>query len=159
MYAFSVLRARTPISALGFLFSKIGQLTTARFATQVLPLGLRPRHCGLLAVAAQNPSISQEDLSRALGLVPSGVVGIVDDLEGLGAVRRVSDPDNRRRYSIQLTKHGYALLARCSDAAEQVDQEILADLSPKQRATLASLLEIVGGTLGIISQSEPKSRS
>ena len=89
-----------------------------------------------------------------MGLVPSAIVSIVDDLEGLGAVRRVIDPDNRRRYSIQLTKQGQGLLARCSDAAEQVEREILAGLSPNQRATLGALLKTVGTTLRIVPKDE-----
>ena len=139
---------KTPLATAGFLLSKVGQLATARFALRLAPLKIRPRHCGLLVAAAHGPA-SQEELSRVLGLVPSAIVGMVDDLEALSAVRRISDPKNRRRYTIELTKRGHALLAQCSELAHEVDGEILNALSSAQRASLTSLLKTVATTLGL----------
>jgi DNA-binding MarR family transcriptional regulator len=149
LYSSAVPGARTPLASTGFLLSKIGQLTTERFAEKLAALELRPRHCGLLAAIAALPSTSQEELSRAVGLVPSAIVGMVDDLERLGAVRRVVDADNRRRYSIELTRRGQTLLARSAQLAREVDEEILRSLGTAQRTALAGLLGTVAAALGL----------
>jgi DNA-binding MarR family transcriptional regulator len=155
MYARGVPSAKSLTAFPGFLLSKIGQATTERLTEELAPLKVRPRHFGLLATAAHGMEpASQERLSRALGLVPSAIVGIVDDLERLGAVRRVVDPENRRRNSIELTKQGQTLLARCFEAARQVEDEILGGLSATQRTSLTGLLQLVGGSLGIAPRGQ-----
>lgn len=153
MYARGVSSAKSITAFPGFLLSKIGQAITERLGEKLAPLKLRPRHFGLLVTAAQSMEpASQERLSRELGTVPSAIVSIVDDLERLGAVRRVVDPENRRRNSIELTKQGQTLLARCLEAARQVEDEILGELSATQRTSLTRLLQLVGGSLGIASR-------
>lgn len=39
-----------------------------------------------------------------MGVVPSLVVTLADQLEGLGAIERVRDPDDRRRHRLGLTE-------------------------------------------------------
>jgi DNA-binding MarR family transcriptional regulator len=136
-----VMATATPLGTTGFLLSKVGQLATDRFADKLRPLKLRPKHCGLLAAVANAPSASQQQLGRALELVPSAIVAMIDDLEDIGAVRRVADPDNRRKHAIVLTHHGRSLLDRATKLAEALDRELLAPLSAAERATLARLLD------------------
>ena len=155
MYDRSVSSAKSLTAFPGFLLSKIGQATTERLTEKLAPLKLRPRHFGLLAMAAHGTEpASQDRLSRELGTVPSAIVSIVDDLERLGAVRRVVDPENRRRNSIELTKQGQTLLARCFELARQVDDELLGGLSATQRTTLTKLLQLVGGSLGLAPRGQ-----
>jgi DNA-binding MarR family transcriptional regulator len=66
----------------------------------------------------------------------------------------VVDPENRRRNSIELTKQGQTLLARCFEAARQVEDEILGGLSATQRTSLTGLLRLVGGSLGIAPREQ-----
>lgn len=130
----------TVTATTGFLLSKVGQAATEAFAAKLEALKLRPKHVGLLAAVAMIPSATQQALGVALGQVPSAIVAVVDDLEDIGAIRRVGDPDDRRRYSIELTAHGRSLLDRATKLAEQLDGELLAPLSAAERATLAKLL-------------------
>lgn len=128
----------------GFLLSKVGQAMTADFAGRVAPLGLRPRHVGLLVAVDAAPDASQREIGEALGLVPSAIVPMVDDLEKLGALHRVVDPANRRRHTLELTPAGRTLLAQAVALAAEQDDEFLAGLDATQRealhTTLAGLL-------------------
>jgi hypothetical protein len=92
-------KSNDPSNTAGFLLSKIGKAATERFAEKIAPLGLRPKHCGVLALSP----LSQQELARILDLVPSAIVTIVDELKALNAVERVEDPSDRRRYTIELT--------------------------------------------------------
>src|SRR4051794_33087178 len=73
-----------------FLVSKLGQVAAGRFADRLAPLGLRPRHCAVLELLAPAP-MTQLQLARGIGVTPSVVVNMLDELEKLGAVRRVRD--------------------------------------------------------------------
>ena len=123
-----------------FLLSKVGQAMTADFAERVAPLGLRPRHVGLLVAVDAAPDASQREIGETLGLVPSAIVPMVDVLEKLGAVRRVVDPANRRRHTLALTPVGRTLLDQAVAHAVAQDDDVLAGLDAGLRAALHTAL-------------------
>lgn len=125
-----------------FLAGRLGQWATARFAERIAPLGLRPRHCGVLEVAAVGPT-SQLDLARALGVAPSVIVDMVDELEPLDAVRRRRDPADRRRQIVEVTEHGRALIQRTAAASREVDEELFRGVPPEEREAFTATLRRV----------------
>ncbi|WP_375383661.1 MarR family winged helix-turn-helix transcriptional regulator [uncultured Microbacterium sp.] len=133
----------------GYLLTKIGQVITLRFSAALEPLGIRPKHFGLMAAVASMPASTQQDLGRALGLVPSAIVEMIDDLQTLGALRRAERPNDRRSHLIELTPSGQELLAKAAEAGREVDESVLAPLSPAKREALASSVAIIGAELGI----------
>ncbi|WP_426592933.1 MarR family winged helix-turn-helix transcriptional regulator [Cellulomonas sp. McL0617] len=128
------------LATTGFLLSKVGQAVTADYAERVAPLGLRPRHVGLLVAVDAAPEASQREIGETLGLVPSAIVPMVDDLERLGALHRVVDPANRRRHTLALTPEGRALLAQAVAHAAAQDDDVLAGLDAAQRQALHTAL-------------------
>jgi DNA-binding MarR family transcriptional regulator len=70
----------------------------------------------LRALAHQEYTLAE--LSRRLFLDPSTLVPMVDALERKGFVRRVQDPNDRRRTPLTLTKKGAELLAQVPLQAE-----------------------------------------
>lgn len=133
----------------GFLLSKIGKTVTDKFAEKIAPLGIRPRHCGLLATVKAHPPMSQQELGRALGLVPSAIVTILDELKALQAISRIEDAHDRRKYSIQLTPRGETLLRKATEAAHAVDTEIMSALSGTDRVALARSLQAIAATMSL----------
>jgi DNA-binding MarR family transcriptional regulator len=140
----------TPLLTTGFLLSKIGKEITERFAARIAPLGLRPKHCGLLAAVKAFPPMSQQELGKALGLVPSAIVTSLDELKALHAIARVEDLKDRRRYTIELTARGETLLRKATKLALDLDNEMLATLSRAERAGLTRSLQRIAGAIGII---------
>jgi DNA-binding MarR family transcriptional regulator len=126
-----------------FLLSKLGQLANSRFGERLTEIGLRPRHCGVLEMLTDGP-VSQLTVARGLGVAPSVVVDMTDELERLDAVRRVRDDADRRRQLIELTETGRRLRRQAMRAAAEVDAELLAPL----RAADATKLRAVLGRLG-----------
>jgi DNA-binding MarR family transcriptional regulator len=122
-------------SSATFLLGKLAGITTARFAERIADFGLRPRHCGVLEWLGAAPT-TQLDLARALGVTPSVIVDMLDELEALDAVRRNRDPADRRRQIVELTPVGRALITKAAHAAHQVEAELLAHLAPARRADL-----------------------
>ncbi len=136
-------------ATLGFFVSYLGKWANHRLTEKLRPLALRPNHCGLLAAAATLPSASQIELGQALGVGASALVPMIDHLERLGALRRVSDPENRRRYNIELTRRGHKLLERSAKMAEELDAEMLAGLTSSEATKLNQLVQKMSNHLAV----------
>lgn len=131
----------------GFLFGKIGWRATRLFAAALEPMGLRPKHYGVLNFLDAQPGASQQELGATMGIDPSSVVAIIDDFERAGVAERRRDPTDRRRYAVHLTRKGKALLQRAREAGLGAEEALLADLAPDERRTLHLLLVKVARTV------------
>ncbi len=138
--------------SLAFQLAKLGQLATARFTDRLAPLGLRPRHCALLALL-NGPPMSQLELSQRIGVTPSVVVEMLDELETVGAVQRTRDGADRRRQLTQLTTRGRRLTRQAAALAHEIDDELLAAVSPRQAKALRGALREFAATHELPGQS------
>ena len=84
---------------------------------------------------------SQKDMCHAMHLDPNNCVLLLNDMEAAGHVRRVRDPEDRRRHIVELTPAGKKALAHAERAMEDLEGEVLGRLSPEERAQLRELLE------------------
>jgi DNA-binding MarR family transcriptional regulator len=104
---------------------------------------------GLLTAAAHQSSPSQAELGTWLGVGPSAVVAIVDELEARGAVRRTPDPANRRRMIITVTPAGAELLHEATRRAVALDRELFADLPAPLIEAFETATRLIATRLGI----------
>jgi DNA-binding MarR family transcriptional regulator len=131
-----------------FLVGKLGGVATARFAEELAPLGLRPRHCSVLEWLGRAP-MSQLDLARRIGVAPSVVVDMVDELERLGAVRRTRDAEDRRRQVVDLTDVGRTLASQAVERAGRLDAELLTGLDAAEVEALCGTLRRLARAAGV----------
>ena len=124
----------------GYLLAKLGTLSSSRMDAELVPFGINRMQFGLLKVLdAVGPS-SQQALSSDLGMPPSRMVALVDDLEDQGLVARERSSLDRRVNEIRLTSKGGAVLVRTDQAAQRWQDELLIDLSSSEQIQLAALL-------------------
>jgi len=132
-----------------FRLGVLGAIAADRFADRVVAYDVKPKHAGLLALLAAGAAGSQQEIARAMGIVPSLVVSLADHLEHLGAVGRERDPDDRRRQVLTLTERGRALLADCTAAAQAIDAELTAGLDAATIAAMHAALAALAGRAGL----------
>jgi DNA-binding MarR family transcriptional regulator len=84
--------------------------------------------------------LSQRALAERLGVLPSRLVTLVDELETRGLVERRDDPEDRRSYALHLTEKGRATLADVGRVAREHGESLCAALSVDERRQLATLL-------------------
>jgi DNA-binding MarR family transcriptional regulator len=128
------------VAGVGLLLSKVANVVDRRLAVALDAVELRPKHLGALSVLCAHGTMSQQVLGERLGVDASAVVAIVDDLERDGLARRDRDPHDRRRHAIGVTPAGRDILARGHQVASQVDDELFAGLTDRERAQLLTLL-------------------
>jgi MarR family transcriptional regulator, temperature-dependent positive regulator of motility len=84
---------------------------------------------------------TQKDMCAAMHLDPNNCVLLLNEMEAAGHVRRVRDPQDRRRHIVELTPAGKKALAHAERAMEDLEEEVLGPLSAEQRAQLRDLLD------------------
>lgn len=131
----------------GFLMFWIGRRTSSRFANALEPLGLTPRDFGVLNVVAAAGPVSQQELGQTMGIDPSTVVALIDDLESRGFVERRRHADDRRRHALHLTDEGKATLSRGRRLAARLQEQVLASLGADERDEFTRLLRKVAEAL------------
>lgn len=82
-------------------------------------------------------------------MTPSVVVDMLDELEALGAIRRIPQPEDRRRRVIQLTDAGREMRDQAGRAAHAVDTDLLRGLSPAMAGELRAALIKMGSGQGL----------
>ena len=134
-------------TSLTFLLGKLGGAASNRFAARLAALGIKPRHCAVLELAGPG-KFSQLELAERIGVTPSVVVDMLDELEALGAIRRVPQPEDRRRRFIELTPAGRELGQQAGRAAHAVDAELSRGLDPELAEALRTALTRMGSAQG-----------
>jgi MarR family transcriptional regulator, organic hydroperoxide resistance regulator len=99
----------------------------------------------LLLACESADGISQRDLAAVLGLDPSQVVLLVDDLAAAGLVERRPSASDRRTKLVAATGKGLALRREAVAAVAAAEEKQLAALPPAERGTLHDLLLRVVG--------------
>jgi DNA-binding MarR family transcriptional regulator len=123
-----------------YLLARVGRSQSTRFAERVQSIGLRPKHFAVLNAIALADGASQGEIGGRMGLDPSGLVGAIDELEGMGLVERRRDPADRRRYVLGLTDEGTATLRRGRRVVAESARGLLASLDDDEVDTLVELL-------------------
>jgi DNA-binding MarR family transcriptional regulator len=126
--------------SLSFLLSQVGARSAQLFAERLAPLGVSPRAYGVLSNLAATQGQTQQQLADALGLHRNNMVGLIDEMEAAGWVRRHRNEHDRRAFDVRLTRRGSALVARVDKLIPSLDDDIGADLTADERRSLIGLL-------------------
>lgn len=87
--------------------------------------------------------MAASELAEANRLTSGAMTNRIDRLEEAGLVRRLSDPADRRRVLVQLSKRGLKLIEGATEARFEAATEALQGLGPKEREALSTLLREV----------------
>jgi DNA-binding MarR family transcriptional regulator len=138
-----------------FLLSQLGAHAASQFAERLSVLELSPPDAGILRLLRMSSGISQQELSGRLGIHPSRLVAILDNLERRELVERRPNPDDRRLYSLHLTKDGGEMLNRIGKVAREHQDALLAALGAEERVQLGGLLQKVADQQGLARGIHP----
>jgi DNA-binding MarR family transcriptional regulator len=123
----------TADSGCGLLILRLARAAAWRLGRSLADSGLRwPEFAVLHHLEAQGP-VAQRELALALRIQPSNIVALLDEMERRRLLTRASDPVDRRRHRVELTRHGQVTLARAAKTARAAEADLLAPLSPVER--------------------------
>ncbi|MEU9720695.1 MarR family transcriptional regulator [Streptomyces sp. NPDC047976] len=79
------------------------------------------------------PVRTQAALAREIGADKTRIIGVLDDLEDRGLIRRQPDPDDRRARVLSLTPEGRRTRDAVQSAIRQREERLLARLPAEDR--------------------------
>jgi DNA-binding MarR family transcriptional regulator len=138
-----------------FLLVQLGTLAARQFAAALVPLGVEPRHVGMLTRLAANEGKTQQAIGELIGVTPTQMVFLVDDLEQRGFVERRRNPADRRSYGLYLTEAGQDMLAKVQAVGTAHQDQLGSSLSPAERERLTGLLRKLARSLGLTDLNLP----
>lgn len=124
----------------GQLFFRLWRASHTRTAQALDSVGLTPALFGVLNVIGAHDGTIQQQLSADMGIDPSAMVKLINELEEAGLARRRRRPNDRRAWEVAITAKGRRTLQRARRSASQVEDEVLSGLAPADRRQLLSLL-------------------
>jgi DNA-binding MarR family transcriptional regulator len=137
-------RAKNPPSdptlGLPFLLSQVGAHAAAAFADRLAPLNLTSPYAGILRVIRDADGLSQQALGEKLGMFPSRLVVLLDELEQRGLIERRDNPADRRSYALHLTRAGLESWVQIARIRRELQNTLCAALDESEQALLAGFL-------------------
>jgi DNA-binding MarR family transcriptional regulator len=124
----------------GQLFFRLWRASHTRIATALESIGLTPALFGLLNILGVREGAMQQELGATMGVDPSTMVSLIDQLESAGLANRRPHPADRRARAVTITPKGRRTLEQGRQMALQVEDEVLGGLSEAERRELLSLL-------------------
>jgi DNA-binding MarR family transcriptional regulator len=103
-------------------------------------LGMKWRDSQALGFILKHEGLTQQELGDAMLMDDNTVVLLLNELEAAGFSVRRRDPGDRRRHIVEITTAGRRAIERAEKAQEGIEDELLGDLSPDEKATLTKLL-------------------
>jgi DNA-binding MarR family transcriptional regulator len=124
----------------GQLFFRLWRASHTRIAQALKSIGLTPPLFALLNILGAREGAIQQEISSAMGVDPSTIVALVDELEAAGLARRRPSPRDRRAREVAITPKGRRALERARKMAVEVEDEVLGGLTAAERRELLTLL-------------------
>lgn len=125
----------------GYRLGVIGARLEAVYRRRVDRLGLTPKQVGLLAVLDTRDGLSQREVATSLGVAPSLVVSLVDDLLAADLVTRTRRATDRRVQEVRVSASGREVLAKAAESAVQLEAEVREALTPTADDALGEVLD------------------
>lgn len=138
-----------------FLLAQLGAHAADRFAERIAVLGITPPHAGILRLIARTPSCNQQALAKRLGVLPSRMVVLIDEMAEKGLLQRKRSTKDRRHSELVLTMRGQRVLEKLSHLAAKHEADLCAGLTPQERETLATLGRKIAHHQGLTPDVHP----
>jgi DNA-binding MarR family transcriptional regulator len=124
----------------GQLFFWLWRASHTRMSEALESIGLTPALFGLLNLISAREGAIQQELGSTMGIDPSTMVSLVDQLESAGLAKRRPSSRDRRAREVIITPKGRRTLERGRRMAAQVEGEVLRGLTAAERRELLALM-------------------
>jgi DNA-binding MarR family transcriptional regulator len=122
---------------LSYVIARLERALRAAINDRVKPHGLTTLQYTTLSLLGVRGELSNAQLARRSYMTPQAMSEVIEALEGKGLIRRDTHPNHRRIYPAALTAKGRKVLSECDRAVDELEEQVLRDLSPAERAGLA----------------------
>jgi len=137
-------KPRTSTGA-GYLVRDAHKAFSRRLASEISRYDISFKHYYYLLALFEEDQITQVELSERVGMNRATVTSVVDTMEAQGLVKRVRDPDDRRKINVVLTPKGTRLRRPLLESIGEVQRAALKGIAARDldrfAATIGRMIE------------------
>jgi DNA-binding MarR family transcriptional regulator len=127
---------------ISYAVARLERAVRAGISKRVRPYGLTTlQYTTLSVLGTRGQPLSNAQLARRTYMTPQSMIEVIDALERMGLIRRNAHPNHRRIYPASLTAKGRRVLAACDAEVDEMEEEMLSELGPEERASLLAWLK------------------
>jgi DNA-binding MarR family transcriptional regulator len=132
----------------GLALAFAGQIAGMRVQEALRVHGLKNNHAHVLMVLADQGATGQQALIQSIGVDPSVLVNMLNDLENAGLAERRRDPADRRRHIVEISPRGTQLVTDVYASIASVEADLFAALDANEIDALHKMLIRINATAG-----------
>jgi DNA-binding MarR family transcriptional regulator len=131
-----------PEPRISYVVARLERAVRAAISERVRPHGLTTlQYTTLSVLALRGQPLSNAQLARRAYMTPQAMSEVIAALEEKGLIKRTAHPNHRRLLPATLTAKGRRVLTACDTAVEELEEEMLSELSAAQRGFLRESLK------------------
>lgn len=134
--------ARFELEKLGPLLSETARAWRTRLDQRLKPVGLsQGKWTTLIHLARGGDALTQKEIAARIGVEEPTLAGVLNRLQLAGWIKRKNSPHDRRCKTVHLQRRSKAVLARIFDTADELRQELVADIPKTDLQTCMRVLK------------------
>jgi DNA-binding MarR family transcriptional regulator len=126
---------------LTYLVKRLEMVERARMEEVLRPLGVTLHQYTALSILERREGLSSAQLARRHFVTPQAMNQMVASMERDGLIERRPDAANRKILRAWLTEHGMRVLRSCHSLVDDLEDRMLAALTPEQTVVFRLALE------------------
>ena len=138
----------------GFLIHDVSRLRRVVVDRALKPLGITRSQWWVLAFLSRRDGMTQTALALDLDLTKVAIGGLLDRMESAGFVERRADASDGRARRVYLTRSGSKMVSTIRENVEQIEIQILENVSEDALNAAAGTLLTIKETLLEIAGSD-----
>jgi DNA-binding MarR family transcriptional regulator len=138
----------------GYALHWVADLSDQLFAGAISTINLTPSQLGVLRLLQSSGPMVQAQISRRLRIDKAMMVGLLNDLEAQGLVKRMPHLQDQRAFLIHLLEPAEQRLLEAEKICQKVDRHFFASFTPDEQQTLHELLKRLAITRVSLMQLE-----
>lgn len=138
----------------GFLIHDVSRLRRVVVDRALKPLGITRSQWWVLAFLSRRDGMTQTALAADLDLTKVAIGGLLDRMEAAGFVERRADTNDARARRVYLTRAGSRMVTTIRENVEQIELQILENISEEALNQAAASLVTIKETLLEIAGNE-----
>lgn len=133
---------------MNFLLSVAQHKVFKYYSQQLEECGVTPAQAGIISCLAKESPLTPKKIGDLLHLEASTISGILDKMQKNDLIERTTDSENRRLVLVSLTEKSKQLYPRTNQTTQEMNEQVLANLSEQEIKVLKeSLKKIIDTTL------------
>lgn len=135
------IKSQLSTGELGFLINGVRNAILSSIERELQPLDITAAQFVVFNTIAKGHGCTIGDLCRVLGYDSGAMTRLLDRIQKKGLVHRLSNPDDRRSYLIELTEQSAVLVPRARREVQAVFGELMNGFEEREAVALKASLE------------------